>query len=255
MVYPAVNAFTACEPGILTKPLSKMNNFVCYEENEREFIGHAARYQRPIQVAHVTPETKSRNGTLQSPQSSLSTDSPDALSPKKRMSVSLDGQTLPHATRVANMFKNDLSVGASGIRKRSHSHLSDTMQGEITKPRSRSQFMESLTLRPEHYRAVSRPKVKGGTDVKPSDTYQYPHVPLSFAERKRLSDTLFYLSRDVPSMSRDIASLLRGARERQEWDLAVAELLTQVIVCRYCREGDHRLDGLHYYLLRMGISC
>jgi hypothetical protein len=49
--------------------------------------------------------------------------------------------------------------------------------------------------------------------------------------------------------------LLRAARENGEWDLAVAELLTQVIIGLYCGEGDTRLDGLQRYLLGLGISC
>ena len=247
MVHPVVNAFTACEPGILTKSLSQMNNFVSYGTDTRESCEHSTQYQRrPSQVAHVTPETKSRSGTLQSPQSSLSTNSPDSFSPKKTVSVDVKGQPLPSTSHAAN----DKSGVSSGTRKRSHSHFAETTLG------FQPHFLKPLTLRPEHYRAVSRMKdKKGKDDARTGDEYQYVHVPLTFNERKRLSDTLFLLSSDIPTMSQEIAVLLRRARERQEWDFAVAELLTQVVVSRYCREGDHRLDGLQAYLLRMGISC
>ena len=39
------------------------------------------------------------------------------------------------------------------------------------------------------------------------------------------------------------------------WDLAIAELLTQLIVALYCQEGDRCLDGLQNYLLYLGVSC
>ena len=100
---------------------------------------------------------------------------------------------------------------------------------------------------------MTAPKSK--TSESSSGTFEYPHVPLSFKERKRLSDTLFYLSRDIPSLTSDVANLLKVAREKDEWDLAISELLTQTIVGLYCREGDHRLDGLRTYMLSLGISC
>jgi hypothetical protein len=87
-----------------------------------------------------------------------------------------------------------------------------------------------------------------------AEVYDYPPIPVSFQGRKRLSDTLFYLSKSLPSMTADVASLLRIAREREEWDLAVAEILTQIIVALFCAEGDLRLDGLRNYLLNIGIS-
>ena len=145
-------------------------------------------------------------------------------------------------------------------------------------------FAPSVTLRPEHYRAVtpfrgeepgsatstSTSGSGGGGDTSASaatavgggssknstaGSYQYPAVPLTFGERKRLSDTLFYLSKEIPNMTADVAAVLRRARERDDWDQAVAELLTQVVVGLYCGEGDSQLDGLQQYLLSLGVSC
>ncbi len=123
----------------------------------------------------------------------------------------------------------------------------------------------TLALRPEHFRAVTphRPyrnasgasKAKDERDDKEeSGSYDYPHVPLTFSGRKWLTDTLFYLSQSLPSVTADVASLLRMARERDEWDLAVAEVLTQVIVCIHCSNSDYRLEGLKNYLLKIGIA-
>jgi hypothetical protein len=122
-----------------------------------------------------------------------------------------------------------------------------------------SVFAPTVALRPEHYRAVTpfsgldsaAASGSGGA----SNDYRYPIIPLTFAERKRLSDTLFYLSKELPTATADCAKLLREAREAGEWDLAVAELLTQVLVGLYCGEGDTCLDGLQHYLLGLGISC
>lgn len=111
--------------------------------------------------------------------------------------------------------------------------------------------MEATTLRPEQFRAV--------TPITPSPneaSYQYMSVPLTFLERKRLSDSLFMYSQEVEHWMDECGDLLHGARERDQWDLAVAELLTQVVVALFCGEGDKRLDGLQKYLLHsVGISC
>lgn len=56
-------------------------------------------------------------------------------------------------------------------------------------------------------------------------------------------------------MTRDCGAVLREARERDDWDQAVSELLTQVVVGLYCGEGDTQLDGLRQYLLTLGVSC
>lgn len=190
MVYPAANAYTASEPGQLTKSLSEMNNFVSYDGRR---------------CIHVTPETKGRD--VHSPSSLTTVDS--------MMDVKEDGT--PFSTK--------------------------------SKRRDKKPFVKTLTLRQEHYRAVTSMASEDGSE------YQYPHVPLTFRERKRLSDTLFFLSKEIPDTTVPVASLLRTARERNEWDLCVAELLTQIVVALYCREGDHRLDGLQDYLLRLGVAC
>jgi hypothetical protein len=246
MVYPAVNAFTACEPGILTKPLSKMNNFVSYDSGNNTIPSpDSGAHRRSHETTRVTPETiKTRASVMHSPQSSLSTHSPD--------------DSLGHEeSRHLNMVEGH---PPRAIRKRSHVHVSrgdDTILRAAIPPGGTAPFVASLTLRPEHYRAVTR-KSKGDQQQEQhqeDNAYQYDHVPLTFTERKRLSDTLFFLSKEIPTLTRDVAGLLREAREKDEWDLAVAEVMAQVVVGLHCGEGDHRLDGLQQYLLGIGISC
>lgn len=206
MVYPAVNAYTATEPGHLTKSLKEMNNFVSYESSED--------YKPFPSSAYVTPETNKARDIHSSPSSLTTVDSVEGIM----------------------MEEQDRSTPFSNRTK--------------TKRRDKKPFVKTLTLRQEHFRAVT-PMANEENGFE----YQYPHVPLTFRERKRLSDTLFFLSKEIPDMTVPVASLLRTARDRNEWDLCVAELLTQIVVGLYCREGDHRLDGLQDYLLRLGVAC
>lgn len=203
MVYAAVNAYTAREPGHLTKSLAEMNNFVSYDGSQN--VPKSFRTS-----SYVTPETKGRDPIHSSPSSLTTVDSMEEGNE--------DGST-PFSNRAKS------------------------------RRREKKPFVKTLALRPEHFRAVTPMASEDGFD------YQYPHVPLTFQERKRLSDTLFFLSKEIPDMTVPVASLLRTARDRNEWDLCVSELLTQIVVGLYCREGDHRLDGLEDYLLRLGVAC
>lgn len=108
-----------------------------------------------------------------------------------------------------------------------------------------------LQLLPEQYRAVTR----SNKNPKPVGGYEYPAIELTFEERKKLSDSLFVLSREIPFLTEECSLILSEARAEDLWDLAVAELLTQLVVGLYCQEGDRCLDGLQQYLLYLGISC
>jgi hypothetical protein len=247
MVYPAVNSYTAAEPGAIAPALTKMNNFVSYDSDQ----GSPQPEHAPRQIggslfavhpSTITPETL-RGGTFfHSPQSSLSAQSSE------------DPITSSHTT---GLVIHGARVDAIGS-KRPHAQLLERVSTHSDSLVRNSPFVASVTLRPEHYRAVTSSKetTKGELDAPTttSTAYQYPAIPLTFAERKRLSDTLFYLSKEVPSMTSDCATALRDARQNNEWDLAVAELLTQVVVGLYCGEGDVRLEGLQQYLLALGIS-
>lgn len=111
-------------------------------------------------------------------------------------------------------------------------------------------FVEAMELKPEQFRMVTQSKSR-----KVAEGYVYPSLPLPYAQRKRLSDNLFSLSNDVPKLTDECAQVLREAREKDMWDLAVAELMTQVIVIIHCNERDFRFEGLRQYLLTLGIAC
>ena len=86
--------------------------------------------------------------------------------------------------------------------------------------------------------------------------YTYPQVPLTFNQRKSLSDILFSLSKLVPKLTEECALVLTEDRKKDQWDLAVAELMTQVLCVLHCSPSkDYTLEGLKRYLLMLGIVC
>jgi len=110
-------------------------------------------------------------------------------------------------------------------------------------------FVEPMELKQEQFRIVTPSKITS------SGAYQYAALPLPYAQRKRLSDNLFSLSQKIPQLTKECSAVLREAREKDMWDLAVAELMTQVVVVSHCHEADSRFDGLRQYLLTLGIAC
>lgn len=212
MVYPAVNAFTADEPGVIAAPLSEMNNFVDIQKD-----GSEASPMRP---------------------------SPDRSRSISTGPTTPSAQVTPETMRSSSRQSRSLS-GRHGSRKRMYSYFkgSSSDHGDLL-------FVEAMELKPEQFRIVSQSKSR-----KSSEGYVYPALPLPYAQRKRLSDNLFSLSNDVPKLTDECAQVLRDAREKDMWDLAVAELMTQVIVIIHCNERDYRFEGLRQYLLTLGIAC
>lgn len=232
MVFPAVNAFTAAEPGIIAPALSDMNNFI---DVQKEASSSEASPSRPTPdrmrrlasgavgtTTQVTPESmRSSPRPVQSPSSFAA----NAQTPNRRNGLVRHSMT-------------------QATRKRTYSHLSPSEeQADLL-------FMDTMELKSEQFRMVTPSKV-----LKAADAFTYAALPLPYAQRKRLSDNLFSLSNEVPKLTDECAQVLREARERDMWDLAVAELMTQVVVIIHCPEGDHRFEGLRQYLLTLGIAC
>jgi hypothetical protein len=218
-VYPTVNAFAAAEPGSITPALSEMNNFV---DVQRETSSNESSPSRP------TPDRMRRSTAASTPSNQVTPDSMrssprQAHSPSSMGPASLSGRT---PTR------------ANGMGRRSG------------KKRSRSQVNGPADEQPEQFRTVTPLQSPPAADA-----YTYPALPLPYAQRKKLSDNLFSLSNDVPKLTDECAQVLREAREKDMWDLAVAELMTQVVVVIHCPDGDHRFEGLRQYLLTLGIAC
>lgn len=226
MVYPAVNAFTAAEPGAIAPALSEMNNSVDIKEQgsvsgeptprptpERSRMSPSAGIQSP---KHVTPDSMRSSPTDLSP-----VNTPKAQN--RRTSGSEEQRGTKRSAATMNATKDD--------------------QGDLL-------FVESMEIKPQQLITVTPT-----ASVSSADSFTYPALPLPYAQRKRLSDNLFSLSNEVPHLTDECAVVLREARERDMWDLAVAELITQVLVVTRCTDGDNRVEGLAQYLLTLGISC
>jgi len=251
IAHPAVNAFTAAEPGELAPDLKEMNNLAISaaavaEENKRKNSGvESATPSRPspdrssirksaneadgvTSVAQVTPETL-RNGSSRSPDS--------ALSPGR---ISTPGSSAHRSGRSSTPV-------SSSRKKRSHARMSSGNAGD----QADLLFVEEMELKAEQFRTVTPSTVVSENP----DAFTYPALPLPYAQRKRLSDNLFSLSKEIPQLTDECAAVLREARERDLWDLAVAELMTQVVVVVHCHEGDNYFEGLRRYLLTLGFTC
>lgn len=224
-VYPAVNSYTADEPGLLAPPLTKMNNFVAYDVDDES--DNPSIESRSIEhPSEVTPDVHRLN--------SSSTDSPRSSS----HSPNRNGGYMP-----ASGWKHHVKRSVSGHKR----PLDTSAAGNGWK--AGTPFVTSVRLRHEQYRAVTP------VEREVAGAYTYPQMPISHMERRRLSDTLSRLCQPVPSLAEQCFKVLEEARPTQDWDLAVAEVLTQVVVGLYCTESDIALVGLQQYLLALGIAC
>ena len=120
-------------------------------------------------------------------------------------------------------------------RKKTGSHCADLL------------FVETQELLPDQFRAVAQKKRKISRSQ-----YQYPSLPLPYGQRKRISNAMFAMSKSIPGLTDECASVLGDARRKDSWDFAVAQLMTQVVVVTHCSVEDSELEGLSKYLLTLG---
>lgn len=232
-VYPAVNAFTAREPGSLAPALSEMNNFVHGQDgfaaestpsrSDRMMSQHPTGLMvlHPGAARNVTPESLRNQTPHRTP---FRAGSYRQYPPRTKMIM---GQPTPGSLR-----KRSLSPGCG-------SNSINTAMDRL--------FVDSADLRQEQYRIVS--------STISHDSFVYPLIQLPYKQRKSLSDNLFALSKGIPQLTDECAKVLRQARESEMWDVAVAELMTQVVVVVHCPENDLKMNGLSRYLLSLGFSC
>jgi hypothetical protein len=250
MVYPAVNAFTSAEPGILAPALSDMNNFIGSGGDSVSSAEGSPSRPTPdrmrrlnasgsgvgISTAQVTPE--SMRGTPRG-----------VASPTPFHTPQRNSAGTPSSGRRSGGGEDNVGSMPLSSKKRSHGQINGGVGGEVG-TQDDLLFVESMDLKPEQFRMVTPSKA-----LTHPDAFTYPALPLPYAQRKRLSDNLFSMSKEVPQLTDECAAVLREARERDMWDLAVAELMTQVVVVVHCHDGDMCFEGLRRYLLTLGISC
>jgi len=250
MSYPALNAFDANEPGEVAPPLSEMNNFVPGEDEQlqmqtpprpKAYDSSGSPNYDDNGPNTVTPET-------QHSRSHTSSTSPHN-SQKSSRSASSSGSPSSSQSESEGNKGNNYTRAVNGKRRRTAVY--STQQKSRSKDTSDDQlFLETMEIKPEQFRVVTPSK-----DDSEEGTYQYPALPLTYGQRKKMSDSLFSLSKEVKGLTDECADVLRDARETDSWDLAVSELTTQIIVVLHCPKGDFRLKGLQQYLMTLGISC
>ena len=223
MVYPAVNAFTAAEPGSIAPALSEMNNFTDLSDK-----------------GSVTNDSSPGRSGI--PLTSPKQVTPESARASPRQLHLTSPPTTPGRTPSRSNADAVRRGGPSRGQKRPYEGRVPDDQGDLL-------FVDAMELKPQQFLSVSE------TPESSSNAFSYLPLPLPYAQRKRLSDNLFSLSNEVPKLTDECAQVLREAREKDKWDLAVAELITQVITVLHCRDGDHRFDGLRQYLLTLGIAC
>ena len=50
------------------------------------------------------------------------------------------------------------------------------------------------------------------------------------------------MSKEINGLTDECAVVLREARQKRKWDLAIAELMAQVLIVVHCQDGDNTLD-------------
>jgi hypothetical protein len=204
-VYPAVNAYTADEPGSLTSALSEMNNFITSNSSG---------------ICGLTSEEVGREFT--NLPAHIQVTSSKVMKPYLRKSI-LSEPPQSHQKGI-------------GEEEGSHNQSTDLI------------FQPSMEITHDQYLSV---------ESSPTDRdYTYPAVPLTFGQRKSMSDALLSISKAAPELTRACALILKDARKKNQWDQAVAELMAQVLCILECSSSkDYSLEGLKRYLLDFGISC
>ena len=241
MVHSAVNAYTADEPGRLAPSLSSMNNFVSKPELSSVASTPSRGGPKPQRTLH--PESVERKLAHITPQSiRVGTNSPGGSS-LSTLESPPRGRNLP--PRSAGGSSRRGGARTSGMRFPSIASSGSSLSGG-----GNFLFVEASELRPGQFRAVAPlPKTEDAP-------YQYASLPLPYGQRKRLSDKLFGMSKEVPNLTDECAHVLREAREKDMWDRAIAELLTQILVVLDCSPDDRKLDGIRrHLLLHYGVAC
>jgi hypothetical protein len=280
MVYPAVNAFVSNEPGRLAPALSEMNNFTSLLSQDTTIAagGGPAFAAGPYRHAQypanrgaggyagnlLTPDTVHWSPNTPGGLSTIS--SVDLNSPNTTPSPGTAGGP-PVSSMIGSRYQG------SNTRRREYQQpltsrsMTRTMSTPLPTPPAPAGaipsdvlFRDTMVLQREQFRTVRTSidsNVVGGghaTLLSPR-AYCYPAIPTPYSQRKEMGDTLFALSREVPKLADSCAAILRDARENDDWDQAVAELTTQVIVVLKCEERDYTLEGLRRHLLALGIAC
>mmetsp|Transcript_3477 Transcript_3477/g.4929 ORF Transcript_3477/g.4929 Transcript_3477/m.4929 type:complete len:738 (-) Transcript_3477:62-2275(-) len=162
---------------------------------------------------------------------------------------SMDNVITPEAVNkqkrhFAEIYSSSVGVGLTGKKRKMSSNV-----GEESYKGNDNLILPQMEIKPEQIRAVS---VSSSANL---GNFNYAPLPLTFTQRKDMSDKLFELCQEVTGLTDECAEVLQAARETDMWDLAIAELIAQILVILYCPPNDMALEGLRTYFLTIGISC
>jgi len=226
MIYPALNAFECPEPGELTQPLIEMNNFFdLFEDNQNDML----------------------ESVTSSPTRSLDCDSFINLNNIKPSNNSTKKRPYPEVNDSAGTPEIDYLLTLRSKRRKITIRSSFVQKDVLSED---TLLLEKVEMKPEQFRVVST------RDNFSSDKpYIYPTLPLTYTQRRCMSDSLYNLCKERKGLMDECSNVLCEAKKTDNWDLAVAELITQVLIILYCPVGDRLLEGLRKYLMSMGVSC
>ena len=234
MVYPSVNAHVADEPGYLAPALCEMNNFISIK-GSTSFESNNGEDRMKLTGLISLSERKNE---VQTTASCGKDAAAKTMNQYRRKSL------LESPTRTSEPIDNNKrapDVYVEGVVKDVNSESKST----------NLLFQPTMEITIDQYRTITP-----GNDHDHDLDYVYPQVPLTFTQRKSLSDALFSLSKRVPKLTEECALVLAEARKNDQWDLAVAELMAQVLCVLHCSPtNDLVLNGLRRYLLTLGVVC
>ena len=241
MSHPALNSYHRDEQGILSPSLTEMNSFAANDEDSQKVAtssraGLDTRTTELIENDSLMAETERGMEFLKRRSSSLTL-------PSRQLSKSNSNQGWCN--------DNEMEVIASMNNKRRRKEIRGSMlelEG-IGDNAEDALLLEEKVINSLQYRTVT--PQQSSQELQ----YDYPTIPLTFGQRQSMSEGLFNLCEEIPGLTDECAVTLLEARKTNAWDLAIAELMTQVLVIFHCPFGDFRLNGLRRYLLTMGFSC
>jgi len=224
-VYSAVNAYEACEPGVVAPPLTEMNNFVSYDSTHgspqtigEDALPRSARDQ-PIytnsqyHASTITPQSMHDGATIliNSPQSSLSTHSQD-MSPH-RDHAGLRHPAAGHYSSANSTHFNRSSAHFYPPRAYPHQYVCAYPQTYAYgypnygysyghhpqyhvgshasawerqyRPYSHTPFIPAVSLKSEQFRAVASLREETSSNTSPVSRGNYRYPPVSSTFQQR----------------------------------------------------------------------
>jgi len=232
----------------------------------------------------ITPSSSARSMNRNNNNKMLLSNSRSSIPPgtphSNRFGYSSSSISSPHPH---NQQQHNNNMNSSSGYARDSNNTNNAPSTELQS--YSSLFLDTMEIKHEQYRIITphrRQKNQQQKIKKPNNNiYTYLPLPLPYTQRKKLSDTLFSLSKEIPQLTDECAMVLREAREYDMWDQAVAELMAQIVVIVHCsndnvndnntmstsrnssknvvevnnKREENRLIGLKKYLLILGIAC